>query len=220
MKMRNVHLEGELANRFGEMITVAANTLQDIFRILHANDPTIRKYLIDCHEKGIDFSCETADKTYLGDEDCILPLESEDIYLAPIPAGSKSAAGKILTAIAIVFVLWYMPWFGTKSGSLVGITGSTGGMVALNVAVGLAMAGVQQMMMPDPSIDDERDSSYLFNGNQRSITEGDPIPLLYGELRVPGRPIGFELLNQNTYFGGEGYANSGHPSGEVVQQLR
>ena len=42
MKMRNVHLEGELANKFGEIITVAANTLQDVFRLLHANDPTIK----------------------------------------------------------------------------------------------------------------------------------------------------------------------------------
>ena len=219
MKMRNVYLEGELANKFGEKITVAANTLQDVFRILHANDPTIKKYLVECHEKGISFSCETAEKDYLGDEDCILPLESDDIYLAPIPAGSKSAAGKILAAIAIVAVLYFMPWAGTAAGSLTGL--NTYGLIAMQVAVGLAMGGIQQLMMPDPSTDDSKDTSYLFNGNQRSIAEGDPIPILYGELRVPGRPIGFEILNQRSYMGGGGgYANNGNASGEVVQQLK
>ena len=110
-----------------------------------------------------------------------------------------------------------MPWAGTEAGSLIGL--NTYGLVAMNVAVGLAMGGIQQMMMPDPSTDSGKESSYLFNGNQRSIAEGDPIPILYGELRVPGRPIGFEILNQRTYIGGGGGANNGNATGEVTQQL-
>ena len=51
------------------------------------------------------------------------------------------------------------------------------------------------MMAPDPATDKDGPESYLFNGSQQNVSEGDPIPLLYGELRVPGRPINFELRN-------------------------
>lgn len=216
MKMRNVYLEGELANRFGEKITVSANTMADIFRLLNANDPTVRQYFIECHEKGINFSCETQ-KGAMDQEDCLLDLEEDDIYLSPIPAGSKSAGGKILAALAIALMFIFPPTAGyllTASGGL-----TLPGMIVASIGLNLAMAGIQQMMMPDPATDKDP-GSYLFNGNARTISEGDPIPILYGELRVPGRPIGFEIINQRTYIGGGGRANNGNASGEVITQLK
>lgn len=222
MKMRNVYLEGELANRFGEKITVAGDTMADIFRLLNANDPTLRKYFIDCHEKGIGFSCETQ-KGAMDEEDCILPLEADDIYLSPVPAGSKSAGAKILAAMAIAFMFIFPPTAGflIAEGAL-----TIPGMLLAGVGLNLAMAGIQQMMMPDPATDKKTPESYLFNGNQRSIAEGDPVPLLYGELRVPGRPIGFEVLNETTYYGSSsgggphgGLHNIGGSPGHVTQQL-
>ena len=47
-------------------------------------------------------------------------------------------------------------------------------------------------MAPDPSVDQDSPENYAFNGNAQNIVEGDPIPLLYGELRVPGRPVSVE----------------------------
>jgi predicted phage tail protein len=227
MTMRNVYLEGELANRFGDKVTVKASTMAEIFKVLNANDPTLRKYFIDCHEKGIGFSCETQNGA-MDEEDCILPLEADDIYLSPIPAGSKSAGAKILTALAIAAMFIFAPAGGALHGFLYASGGglTTGGMILAGIGVNLAMAGIQQMMMPDPATDKDTPESYLFNGNQRSIGEGDPVPLLYGELRVPGRPIGFEILNETTYYGSSsgggphgGLHNIGGSPGHVTQQL-
>lgn len=232
MTMRNVYLEGELANRFGDKVTVSGSTMVEVFKVLNANDPTLRKYFIDCHEKGIAFSCETQ-KGPMDVEDCILPLEADDIYLSPIPAGSKSAGAKILTALAIAAMFIFAPAGGAlhsflyttnAAGAVTGLT--VKGMMVAMVGLNLAMAGIQQMMMPDPSVDKDTPQSYLFNGNQRSIAEGDPVPLLYGELRVPGRPIGFEVLNETTYYGSSsgggphgGLHNIGGSPGHVTQQL-
>jgi hypothetical protein len=38
------------------------------------------------------------------------------------------------------------------------------------------------------------DLNYLFSGGANNAVEGDPIPILYGELRVPGRPIAVDIL--------------------------
>lgn len=222
MKMRNVYLEGELANRFGEKVTVAGDTMADVFRVLNANDPTLRKYFIDCHEKGIGFSCETQSGS-IGEEECILPLQDNDIYISPVPAGSRSSGAKILAALAIAVLFIINPGNALYTAAD-GLT--KWGYVAASVGVNLALTGIQQSMMPDPATDKKTPESYLFNGNQRSIAEGDPVPILYGELRVPGRPIGFEILNETIYYGSSsgggphgGLHNIGGSPGHVTQQL-
>ena len=48
-------------------------------------------------------------------------------------------------------------------------------------------------MAPDPSVDSDQEQSYLFNGQEQNVIEGDPVPVLYGRLRVPGQIINFEF---------------------------
>ena len=71
------------------------------------------------------------------------------------------------------------------------------GKIAIGVAANLAIAGVQEMMAPDPSVDTQaNDEAYLFNGAQQNIESGDPVPVLYGRLKVPGQPISFEIIGE------------------------
>ena len=68
------------------------------------------------------------------------------------------------------------------------------GSMAVLFAANLALAGIQQIMAPDPAVDQDSPTNYLFSGGGNNAKEGDPIPLLYGELRVPGRPISVEVI--------------------------
>ena len=72
------------------------------------------------------------------------------------------------------------------------------GKLAIGVATNLAIAGIQQMMAPDPSTDGDQTESYLYNGGEQNIVSGDPVPVLYGRLRVPGQPISFEITGNQT----------------------
>ena len=68
--------------------------------------------------------------------------------------------------------------------------------VGMSIATNLAMTGIAELMAPDPSTDQGGgDSNYLFNGANTNHAEGDPVPLLYGELRVPGRRISANIVN-------------------------
>ena len=51
-----------------------------------------------------------------------------------------------------------------------------------------------QIMAPDPE-KDVNSTNYLFDGDSQNMEEGDPVPILYGELRVPGRPISLNVIN-------------------------
>ena len=58
-------------------------------------------------------------------------------------------------------------------------------------------------MAPDPAVDKDAPTNYLFSGGANNAVEGDPIPILYGELRVPGRPISVDILQGGNGSGGQ-----------------
>ena len=228
---RKVYLEGAIAKKFGSEFTIYAESVADVWRCLNCNFPELREYLIECHEKNIGFLCQVGDKGLDNEEEMLLKIQAGDVFISPQPAGSKSGLGKILAAIAIVALVIYTggqalalanasaAMAGTATtafsiGAAIGMTGTLG-LIALGVAVNLALTGIQQMMAPDPSLDTPNtnagENSYLFQGSEQTVLEGDPVPVAYGELRIPGRPIGFELRNQNNVYssayhnGGNGY---------------
>jgi predicted phage tail protein len=214
---RKVYLVGELGEKFGSSFTVHASSYSEVFKCLEANHPTFKKYLLDSQEKGVGFTVETAGKFVQEDRELLLPLNTGDITIAALPAGSKSGGMKIFAAMALFFVLGPLAaQAATASGFASGVTLSAGtvgasaagtfmGLTAAQIttAVGtmslnLALTGLQQLMAPDPSVDAASPTNYLFNGAQQNVVDGDPIPLLYGELIVPGRPISLEI-SQNTH---------------------
>lgn len=193
MTMRNVYLEGELAERFGEKLVLKADSLQDVFKLLDVNDPTFKKYLIKCAEDDIAFACEIEGKPAIDDlREALLPMREGDLYITPMPVGSKSGVQKILAAIALIFLFKFAP--GLMETTLFGEV--TVGHVVGSLATSLALQGIQQIMAPDPATDKAGPKAYLFDGDATNFQEGDPIPLLYGELRVAGRPISFEVMNE------------------------
>lgn len=226
--MRNVYLQGELGERFGSKFTMNVDTTQEIIKCINANRPEFRNYLVDCHEKDIGFVVEYQDKT-LGDKELLTPMKEGDVTIAVVPAGSKSGLGKILAAVFIAFVA--LPLIGAHAmgsmttaqlGTIFGegfglamqaglttIAGKAVGMLAIN----LALTGIGELMAPDPSVDTDQPENYTFNGNQQHIGVGDPVPLLYGELRVPGRPISIDIKNGTytnpaTWIDGNGELNT------------
>jgi len=69
-----------------------------------------------------------------------------------------------------------------------GATLSWGGMAVAMLGTNLALAGLMQMSAPDPD-DTTNDPSYLFNGAENHIEQGQPVPLLYGEMTIGGSVI-------------------------------
>ena len=146
--------------------------------------------------------CSVAEHVMGTEKDLLLNYGEGDMVLSPVPAGSKKGITKLLAAIAIIVVVWATGGFGAMSTAAQ--TGTmtlkaAAAMTAVSFAVNLALAGIQQMMAPDPSVDNDQDSSYLFQGTGQTVVEGDPVPILYGQLRVPGRPVSFQVQNIGSY---------------------
>ena len=211
--LRNVHLDGQLGEKYGKELQISASSVSDVFRCLEVNFSDFREYLLDCHEKNIGFICEVQGRALESEKELLLHFQEGDMYISPQPAGSKSGAGKVLAALAVAALILANPasiFFTQTQAAAYTAAGvqtqaaayalTTPGLIAASVATNLALTGIQQMMMPDPSVDSQQDESYLFQGSGQTLVEGDPVPVLYGELRVPGRPISMVVRNQNGYF--------------------
>ena len=226
---RNIYLEGEMGVRFGKEFQMAADSFTDVFRCLKCNFSGFMPYLQECHEKNIGFILEVEGKPIKSEAEALLLYREGDMIITPVPAGSKSGPAKILAAVAVTVMTAGMAaavmgpgaliagttgnaalaagTFGSAFGSVGAFQASLGlamsttlGQMAIGRAVNLAIGGLQQMMAPDPSTDNQQDESYIFQGSKQNIAEGDPVPVLYGELRIPGRTISFHTRGESTQF--------------------
>ena len=212
--LRNVYFEGEMGDKFLPHMQIDCENTAEVFRCLDANFPEFMSYLVEKHEEEVGFHIEIGGQDVEYVEECVMTIGEGDIIVTPVPAGSGKGFGKILAAIAIVAVVYLTGGFsgagffgasgqagmaGWAAGAATGAGLGIAGKIAMGIAFSLAMSGLAEMMAPDPSVDAEfeQDQSYLFNGQAQNIIQGDPVPVLYGKLRVPGQPVSFEMMGAN-----------------------
>ncbi len=232
---RNIYLEGEMGVRFGKELQIAADSFVEVFRCLKCNFNGFMPYLQECHDKNIGFILEVEGRPIKNEAEALLLYREGDMIITPVPAGSKSGPAKILAAIAVTVMTGGMAaaaaagsaafttaagtmTFGSVAsgiaGGVVSASGTMLGQMALGIGINLAIGGLQQMMAPDPSTDNQQDESYIFQGAKQNIAEGDPVPVLYGELRIPGRTISFHTRGESTQFANHSQrATSGESNG-------
>lgn len=205
--MRKVYLEGEIGEKFGKEFDIVAKSFSDVFRCLNGNFPEFKKYLIECDEKGVGFTCEVGETPLVDEKELLLQYPEGAMVISAVPAGSKSGGMKILAGIVLIAaaVITQQYYLAAKAAAPAATTGfaAYGGQIAMalgTLGVNLSLQGLAQIMAPDPSVDSDQDESYLFQGAGQNIVEGDPVPICYGKLRIPGRPISFRVRNQRQAF--------------------
>ena len=173
--------------------------------------------MTDCIEAGIDFTIKRGEE-FLEEKDLDLSLGNNDLIITPVPAGADSGVEKILAAVAIVLVVW---WSGGTGSSLfwnqagtLGASLNPLGLVAVGLATNLALADIQQLLAPGPETDAQQPESYLFDGPVNNFREGQPVPILYGELIIGGTPINVTTSTRKP--SSEGYIYISGTSNSVV----
>ena len=222
---RNVYLQGDMGDIFTPHLTVDCDSVREVLCCLDANFSNFKQYLIEKHEQNIGFEVDIAGEKLEYGEELLMNITEGDITITPLPMGSKSGPAKIILAAVMIYVAFNFPGLYTspeaaaaanavEAGSAVAGFTKIGGALAA-MGANLALTGLQQMMAPDPSTDADQEESYLFNGAEQNIIEGDPVPVLYGRLRVPGQVISFEVGGVNhsrNWFNGvtDGSGNTAH----------
>jgi predicted phage tail protein len=109
------------------------------------------------------------------------------IRLVPVTAGAKSELGQIIIGAALIY---FAPVFGTTA--LIG--NLTGAAIVTSLGFAMVLGGVSQLLAGNPASDapserPENLPSYAFNGAVNTTAQGNPVPVLYGRLRVGSQVI-------------------------------
>jgi len=199
--MMEIVLQGDLGDRFGRHWRVAGSSFADAMACIDANNSDFRKALVELHEAGGDLSIQLGDKIVESNEELFSHLGKDTIIITPIPTGSKSGTQKAIVGtlmlIAAVVITVMNPGLGAALWEV--ITMVPGAALTFDLAtisvlslgamgVQLLSVGLQQILAPDPSVDeDTRD--YSFEGPENTSVSNTPIPILCGEMIIGGTVI-------------------------------
>ena len=211
--MTQVKLLGELGEKFGADWTSADSSVRDILKLIDCQTEGFKEYIAECHDKNIGFTIQNGEE-FIDAEDLTLPILKDTVIITPIPAGSGKGLGKIIAGLLLLTAMFFLgPMAGLfnvtaagGSGLAVGTLGGQGmtayaaaqagatlsltwaGSAVMMLGTNLALMGIQEMSAPDAG-EMVSDPSFLFNGAKENIEQGQPVPVLYGTMKIGGTPI-------------------------------
>lgn len=170
---------------FGRVHRLAVVNTAEAIRALCVLIPGFEKELMQAHTKGIEFAVFMG-KTPLDRYGLEFPTGNEDIRIAPVIKGSKSGGlfqTIIGAALIVVGVYTGQPWL-------------------VNAGLAVTMGGVAQLLSPTQKALGTKDgpdngASYNFNGPVNVTAQGNPVPLLYGEMLVGSATVSAGIYSED-----------------------
>lgn len=199
---RKIRLKGELGKRFGKVHKLAVKTPAEAIRALCVLKKGFREFLETSEKCGIVYRFlvqreELSDKC---PEEFYLQHGSQsEFHLIPVIQGAKGGLFNFILGGALIALAWWNPLGWTA----VGGTGMFASFAATPLLLGASfiLGGISQLLTPVPKVQTpqerpENKPSYIFNGAVNTTQQGQPIPLLYGELIVGSAVVSAGLTDK------------------------
>lgn len=205
-RLRTIKLRGNLGKRFGKSHTLAVGSAAEGIRALGVLLPGFNQFLAESKDRGLAFALFYG-KRNIGQDELRDPPGVDDIVIAPVVQGSKSGGG-LQTVLGIALIAAASFFSGGTAAGGVGLYGSAGwaGGAAWaavgSIGFSLAIGGVAQMIsgtQPGISSSESADNrpSYNFSGIKNTVTQGNPVPLCYGEMIVGSAMLSLGIVSED-----------------------
>lgn len=213
--MTHVKLMGEIGEKFGSEWDMNVSNFRDMFRLIECQTEGFGQYLIECADKGINFTIQNGEDLVEGTLDAMICSVKDTVIITPVAAGAgikdalKVIVGAILLYYGAEFILQF-DWAreaaatGEAAATAETVTTSASASQQLSTAGILATRGVQMLgttLAMDgvtgyltPQSPSEAGKSYLYDGPENNVLQGAPVPLLYGRLLIGGSVINFAFI--------------------------
>jgi len=182
--MALITLHGVLAEEFPLVANVRLSvaTVAEAIRALEANCRgfAARILSLDCA-----FRVERNGRE-IGEEELQLG-GLRTLHIVPVAHGAGGAFGRILAGIALIGAA-FIP--GLQGGLFLGplsIGSVTVSSIFTSIGLTLALSGISQLLSPVPSAQSDQSAqraSYLFDGAENTVAQGNPVPIGYGEMII------------------------------------
>lgn len=183
-KMVTIELSGILGKTFGKTHQRIITTTSEAIRALCCTLNGFEQYLNTSKSRGLTYAVFKGKKN-IGVDDLNFPISEEIIRIVPIVMGSKRGGvfQTIFGAVLVAAAIW-LPWSSALWAS----------NLLFAVGASVAIGGVIQMLSPQPkglAMQDQGENkpSYAFGSPTNTVSQGYPVPVLYGERTIGGAII-------------------------------
>ena len=195
-QLKTIRLYGRLGAEFGRLHRLAVSSTTEAIRALCVLLPGFETRLLDSESKGVRYACFIGRRN-LGEDELARPAGNEDIRIAPMPAGAKRGGlMQVVVGVALV-VASFIPGLNAIAWGTMTLSGA---MASMGMA--MALGGLVQMLSPQQRALSVKDgpnngASYNFNGPVNTTAQGNPVPLLYGEMIVGSSTISAGIYSED-----------------------
>lgn len=193
-QLRTIKLYGFLGKKFGRTHKLAVDSPAEAIRALSVIKAGFREFLENSHKNGVAYRFlvgkEALERNELKQSMHMTHGMNTTFELVPVINGAKSSLGQILIG-AVIIVASYLTW--NAYGATWGASMMAGYQAAVGIGVSLMVGGVAQMLSPKIKAENkeavENRPSYMFNGAVNTIAQGNPVPIVYGTMRVGSQVV-------------------------------
>lgn len=180
--LKTIKLYGILAKRFGKEFRLDVENTREAMRALCVQVPGFEHFMLHAHEQGLEFAV-FQDKQNIGESEIDMSTDAKVIKVVPRVIGSGGAVQAIIGAVLIVVGVVVA---GMTFGGAAPI-----GAALIGAGIGMMVGGVAMMLMPktETTQDDNQDGNKAnkgFGGAVTTVSQGNPVPVLYGQREVGG----------------------------------
>ena len=180
--LKTIKLYGILAKRFGKEFRLDVENTREAMRALCVQIPGFEHFMLHAHEQGLEFAV-FQDNQNIGESEIDMSTNAKVIKVVPKVIGSGGAVQAIIGAVLIV--VGVLITIGTLGG------GAPLGAALIGAGIGMMVGGVAMMLMPktETTQDDNQDGNKAnkgFGGAVTTVSQGNPVPVLYGQREVGG----------------------------------
>lgn len=180
---RTIKLYGELAVKFGAIHKFVCHSTAEAMQAMGHMVPGFRQHLAESKQRNVEYAVFVGEEN-IGEDALDAPAGNEVIRIAPVIGGSGRGVQLIGgIVLAVVGAVTYNPYL-------------------ISAGVGLAIGGAVQYLVQIPdgntgtnSVDNG--ASYNFNGPVNVTAQGNPIPVLYGELITGSVTVSGDMYAEN-----------------------
>ena len=197
-KVRTVRLYGVLGARFGRVHRLVCNSTAEAVGALCQLLPHFQQFLYDSKDRGLGYACFIG-KLNIGEKQLHYPVGDEDIRIAPVILGAgRGGLFQIVLGASLILAAPYLAGaIGWSIGSIIGIY-----TYAPMLGWALLMGGVSQLLTRQPQglvgvAAVENGASYHFNGPVNTTAQGNPVPVLYGEMIVGAATVSGDMYAED-----------------------
>lgn len=177
--MKTIKLHGILAKKFGKSFVLDVQSPKEACHAIASQIPAFRAFMLKAEQLGLKFAvfCGSQNKkNNITENELDYTTRANTIHIVPKMMG---AGGKTIGWLQVI-----------GGAVMVGVGLFTGNIALAGSGLGMALGGVASLLTPTPKIPNQDPDGNRpnkgFGGAVTTVTQGNPVPVLYGEREVGG----------------------------------